>query len=116
MTRWIRTYDGESATWSYFELDDEQWASRQVDLQGPKRTPVTAAALGEVLQCRDHGDAAAMAAYERQYGVLAEGDLTGWEDADGSAEVPEDVFERIWAAARLRLASTGSSTKHEETP
>ncbi|MCZ4103519.1 hypothetical protein C8250_042530 [Streptomyces sp. So13.3] len=116
MTRWIRTHDGESATWSYFELDDEQWASRQVDLQGPKRTPVTAAALGEVLQCRDHGDAAATAAYERQYGVLAEGALTGWEDADAAAEVTEDVFERIWAAARLRLASTGSSTEHEETP
>ncbi|MES9512141.1 hypothetical protein ABWJ92_38190 [Streptomyces sp. NPDC000609] len=116
MTRWIRTHDGESATWSYFELDDEQWASRQVDLQGPERTAVTAATLGEVLHCRDHGDPAAMAAHERRYGVLAEGDLTGWDDADGPAEITEDVFERIWAAARLRLASTGSPTKHEETP
>jgi hypothetical protein len=116
MTRWIRTYDGESATWSYFELDDEQWASRQVDLQGPERTPVTAAALGEVQQCRDHGDATSMSAYERQYGVLAEGALTGWEDADGAAEITEDTFERIWSAARLRLASTGSSTEKEGTP
>jgi hypothetical protein len=97
----------------YFELDDEGWASRQVDLLVPDRSPFTAGMLTEVLQRRDHGDAAAMAAYERKYGVLAEGALTGWEDTDCAAEITEEDFEQIWSAARRRLDSADSSTEYE---
>ncbi|MFE2495664.1 hypothetical protein ACFXKX_28785 [Streptomyces scopuliridis] len=116
MTRWIRTHDSESDTWSYYELDDEQWANRQVDLRGTERAPITAAKLGEVLQRRERGDAAAMATYERKYGVLTEGALTGWENADCVAEITEESFEQIWATARPRLDSTGSSTEYEGAP
>ncbi|MFC5724376.1 hypothetical protein ACFP1Z_29905 [Streptomyces gamaensis] len=103
MTLWIRAYDSESDVWSYFELDDEEWALRQVDLHGPQRSPVTAASLVEVIDLRDHGDLQAMAAYERQYGVLAEGSLTGWQDADGAAEVTAGEFESTWVIARETL-------------
>ncbi|MFJ8282262.1 hypothetical protein ACIRA2_33865 [Streptomyces griseoviridis] len=100
MTLWIRAYDGESDVWSYFELDGEEWALRQVDLQGPQRQPVTAASLAEVIEIRDCGDLAVMAAYERQYGVLAEGALRGWQESDGAAEMTRQEFESTWAAAR----------------
>ncbi|NNJ03099.1 hypothetical protein HHX38_02925 [Streptomyces sp. PKU-MA01144] len=103
MMLWIRAYDGESDVWSYFELDGEEWALRQVDLQGPQRRPVTAASLAEVVEIRDCGDLAAMAAYERQYGVLAEGALRGWQEADGAAEMTRQEFESTWAAARETL-------------
>lgn len=103
VTPWIRAYDDESDTWSYFELSDEGWALRQVDLQGPQRRPVTAASLAEVVEVRDHDDLAAMAAYERKYGVLAEGSLHGWQDAGGAAEITQYEFESTWAAARETL-------------
>jgi len=100
---WIRAYDGESDVWSHFELDDEEWALRQVDLQGPQRQPVTASSLAEVVEIRDRDDLAAMAAYERQYGVLAEGTLRGWQEADGAADITRQEFESTWAAARETL-------------
>ncbi|MEV7432583.1 hypothetical protein [Streptomyces griseoviridis] len=103
MTLWIRAYDGESDVWSYFELDGEEWALRQVDLQGPQRQPVTAASLAEVIEIRDCGDLAVMAAYERQYGVLAEGALRGWQESDGAAEMTRQEFESTWATARETL-------------
>lgn len=100
---WIRAYDGESDVWSYFELDGEEWALRQVDRQGPPRRPVTTASLAEVIEIRDRGDLAAMAAYERQYGVLAESALRGWQEADGAAEITRQEFESTWTAARETL-------------
>ncbi|MEU1556981.1 hypothetical protein ABZ517_30385 [Streptomyces scabiei] len=100
---WIRAYDGESDVWSYFELDGEEWALRQVDLQGPQRRPVTAASLVEVIEIRDRGDLAAVAAYEWRYGVLAEGALRGWQEVDGPAEITRQEFESTWAAARETL-------------
>src|SRR5690606_17018076 len=49
------------------------------------------------------GDLPAMAAYVRQYGVLAEGTLRGWQEADGAAEIIRQEFESTWAAARETL-------------
>ncbi|MDH6628486.1 hypothetical protein M2271_006319 [Streptomyces sp. LBL] len=111
MMLWIRAYDGESDVWSYFELDDEEWALRHVELQGPQRQPVTAASLAEVIEIRDRGDLAAVASYEGQYGVLAEGTLHGWQEADGGAEITRQEFESTWAAARETL----DASRTEET-
>jgi hypothetical protein len=99
----IRTYYAEEDLLSYFELDEEEWALRQVDLRGPDRRPVTAATMAEVLHLRDHADLAAMQAYERRFGVLAEASLIGWETVPGAAEVPAQEFERIWALARAAI-------------
>ncbi|MFC9679011.1 hypothetical protein [Streptomyces sp. NPDC056948] len=111
MTPWIRAYDDESDTWTYIELDDNGWALRQVDLQGPQRRSVAAASLTEVIEARDHGDPAAMTAYERKCGVLAEGSLHGWQDADGPIEITQHEFESTWAAARETL----DANRTEET-
>jgi hypothetical protein len=99
----IRIYWPDDDTRSYFEADDTLWPARQVDLRGPDREPVTAAILGEVLWIRDHADREAMAAYERQYGVLAEGNLSGWQDADQATEITAEEFEEVWAVARSAL-------------
>ncbi|OII66686.1 DDE-type integrase/transposase/recombinase [Streptomyces sp. CC77] len=106
-TRWIRSYYDELDTWSYFELDNESWALRHVDLQGPTLQPVTAAALSEVLGIRDQRDQTAMADYEHKYGILAEGSLDGWQDTQSATEITAAEFERIWAAAREALAPDG---------
>ncbi|MFI5628991.1 hypothetical protein ACIA8E_06340 [Streptomyces sp. NPDC051664] len=106
MTTWFRTYFEDEDLWQYFEADDEGWAVRHVDVQGSTSRPVTAASLEEVLHLRDHADLAAMGRYERQYGVLAEGTLDGWQEAPHASEISAEEFERLWAEARRTLESS----------
>ncbi|MGW5612141.1 hypothetical protein ACWEWI_40220 [Streptomyces sp. NPDC003753] len=71
---------------------------------------MTAASLEEVLHLRDHADLAAMGRYERQYGVLAEGPVDGWQDQPEAAEISAEEFERLWTEARRVLGdSPGTS-------
>lgn len=106
MTRWIRLRDEED-TWLYYELDDEEWALRQICFTGPDRQPTAAAALAEVLHIRDHHDLVTMQNYERTYGVLAEGSLEGWQDAEEASEITHAEFEQLWVSARHHLAGDG---------
>jgi hypothetical protein len=105
MTSWFRTYYEDEDLWLYFEADDESWAVRQVEVRRADSKPVTAASLEEVLHLRDHADLAAMGRYERQYGVLAEGSLDGWQDQPHANEIPAEEFERLWAEARQTLGA-----------
>ncbi|MBB5938616.1 hypothetical protein [Streptomyces zagrosensis] len=62
--------------------------------------------MEEVLHLRDHADLAAMFRYERQYGVLAEGPMDGWQGQPQAAEISAEEFERLWAEARLALGDS----------
>lgn len=106
MISWFRTYYEDEDLWLYFEADDEGWAARQVEVRGADSRPVTAASLEEVLYLRDHADLAAMGRYERQYGVLAEGSLDGWQDQPHAAEISPEEFEQLWAEARRTLGDS----------
>ncbi|MFC8450117.1 hypothetical protein [Kitasatospora sp. NPDC057223] len=106
MTSWFRTYYDDEDLWLYFEADDEGWAARQVEVRATDSRPVVAASLAEVLHLRDHADLAAMSRYERQYGVLAEGPMDGWQDQPQAVEVSAEDFEQLWAAARRALGDT----------
>ncbi|WIX75882.1 hypothetical protein QRX50_30940 [Amycolatopsis carbonis] len=70
---------------------------------------MTAATLNEVLHIRDHGAPGDMQAYERQYGVLAEGDVRGWGKSDQVVKVSGADFERVWVPARRALDQAGPS-------
>ncbi|MFF3340407.1 hypothetical protein [Streptomyces flavidovirens] len=107
MTTWVRTYYEDEDLWLYFEADDEGWAARHIEVQGKDSRPVTAASLEEVLRLRDHADLAAMGRYERQYGVLAEVVLDGWQDQPQAAEISAEEFERLWVGARRVLGAPG---------
>ncbi|MEU8147961.1 hypothetical protein [Nonomuraea sp. NPDC048901] len=107
MARWIRLYHPAEDTWFYYELDDQEWAVRQIDLQGPDQCPTAAAALDEVFRLRDQHGLAELQAYEHRFGVLAEGSLEGWQDADQAAEITRQEFEAIWIQARQHLARPG---------
>ncbi|WP_432844828.1 hypothetical protein ACQPXB_26640 [Amycolatopsis sp. CA-161197] len=109
MTRWIRYPWSDEDLIGFIEFGDDGWAIRHVELQGPDRRPVTAASLDEVLHIRDHGDLGDMQAYERQYGVLAEGDVRGWGEADQVVEISGAEFERVWVPARRALDQAGPS-------
>jgi hypothetical protein len=107
VTLWLRYYFDEDDTLTYYEFGEDGYAQRQVDLQGPEQRPVTAATLEEVLHARDHGGFEAVVAYERRYGVLAEGDLDGWRDVDHVVEISAAEFEQAWEPARRALDQTG---------
>ncbi|MFD9880994.1 hypothetical protein ACFWZT_05980 [Streptomyces alboflavus] len=106
MTTWFRAYYEDEDLWLHFEADDEGWATRQVEVRGQDSRPVTAASRAEVLHLRDHAGPAAMGRYERQYGILAEGPLDGWQDQPRAAEISAEEFERLWAEARQALGGS----------
>ncbi|MFF4214622.1 hypothetical protein ACFYZE_35940 [Streptomyces sp. NPDC001796] len=106
MTIRFRTYYEDEDLWLFFEADDEGWAARQVEVRGRNSRAVTAASLEEVLHLRDHADLAAMGRYERQYGVLAEGPVDGWQDQPEAAEISAEEFERLWTEARRVLGDS----------
>ncbi|MEU3600123.1 hypothetical protein ABZ714_15600 [Streptomyces sp. NPDC006798] len=103
MTTWFRAYDEDEDLWLYFEAADDGWATRQVEVRGKDSRPVTAASLKEVLHVRDHAGPEEMLRYERQYGVLAEAPLDGWQGWPEAAGISEDEFERLWTQARRTL-------------
>ncbi|MGJ3562014.1 hypothetical protein ACR6C2_42750 [Streptomyces sp. INA 01156] len=106
VTTWFRTYYEDEDLWLYFEADDEGWAARQVEVRGKDSQPVTAASSAEVVHLRDHADLAAMGRYERQYGVLAEGPIDGWQDQPRAAEICAEEFEQLWTEARRTLGGS----------
>ncbi|MGW0658308.1 hypothetical protein [Streptodolium elevatio] len=54
-----------------------------------------AASLDEVPRLRDHANLATMGRYERQSGVLSEGNLDGWQDQPRAAGIRAEAFERL---------------------
>ncbi|MFG2985700.1 hypothetical protein ACGFYQ_31335 [Streptomyces sp. NPDC048258] len=106
MVMWIRTYDEARGVWQYFEGDEEGWVLRQVDVRGDDGTPVTAASLEEVLRLQERADIATMGRYEQRYGFVAEGRLTGWEEAPDAGTISAGEFERVWLDARRTLGAT----------
>lgn len=100
----MRLYCAEEDTWFHYELDDQERAVRQVDLRGPDRRPVTAAALDEVLRLHEHHGLADLQHYERRFGILAKGSLKGRPDADQATEITRQEFEALWTKARRHLA------------
>ncbi|MFJ8013503.1 hypothetical protein [Streptomyces sp. NPDC096339] len=105
MAMWIRAHDEDRGLWQYFEGDDEGWVLRQVELRDDDGAPVTAASLEEVLHYQERADIATMSRYEQRYGLVAEGRLTGWEDAPRAGAIPAEEFERVWLDARRTLGA-----------
>uniref|UniRef100_A0AAU2JK90 Uncharacterized protein n=1 Tax=Streptomyces sp. NBC_00049 TaxID=2903617 RepID=A0AAU2JK90_9ACTN len=114
MVMWLRAYDEVRGLWQYFEGDDEGHVLRQVDLRGDDGTPVTAASLDEVLRFQERADIATMSRYERRYGLVAEGRLTGWEESPGAGAISAEAFETVWLEARRTLGAT--PTRPEADP
>jgi hypothetical protein len=56
-----------------------------------------------------------MSAYERRYGVLAEGCLNGWHDTEDAAEITAETFELIWVDARQHLDAFDAAPAQEVT-
>ncbi|MFD6938759.1 hypothetical protein ACFWAP_21725 [Streptomyces goshikiensis] len=90
MRRWFRSYWDEEDTWFYFEIGDDGWVVRQVELEGPELLPVAAAAVTD----RD-----------ARCGTTAELPVSEWEGYS-----PEwlafEQFEEVWVTARRHLTTS----------
>jgi hypothetical protein len=99
--RWLRSYWDEEDILFYFELDADGWVLRQVELQGPTQTPISAAALSEWPDPVTDG-LDAVRQYIARYGGIAEKPMPADLDfphEDTSAE----EFDNVWRDARARL-------------
>ncbi len=96
MTRWFRSYWAEEDTWFYFEVDDDAWVTRQVELQGPLEKPIAAASLAEWEAAQQTGT---LADYGATFGFTAEVPVHEW-DAHEPQELTAVEFETVWLTAR----------------
>lgn len=99
--RWLRSYWKDEDILFHFELDEDGWVLRQVELQGPTQTVISAAALSEWPDA-DADGLVAVREYEARYGGLADQPLP--TDLDFPHEdISCDEFEGVWRNARAIL-------------
>ncbi|MDX2389271.1 hypothetical protein NJL88_04050 [Streptomyces sp. DK15] len=99
MTTWMRCHWDEEDVWFYIEVDAEGWVTRQVELEGPRLTPIAAASLTEWQQARDTG---CLDGYDSRFGITAELPVSEWEGHDAE-ELTSDEFEEVWGSARRQI-------------
>ncbi len=100
--RWLRHYWDEEDVMQFFEIDDEGWVVRQVELRGGPQTPTVAASRTELPDANRDG-LAVVQAYEAKYGVLAEQPMSKWDADFRNADIERVEFEAIWKMARAHL-------------
>lgn len=101
MPKWVRSYWDEEDTTYVWEVGEDGWVTRSIELVGPGLRPQTAATLDEVMRERDTGGIQAVQAYERRYGVLVEKPIDDWDFPH--EDIAEEEFERVWVEARRAL-------------
>lgn len=97
--RCVRRFWDEESIWFYFELDEEGWVTRQIELQGPDRTPIAAASSSEWFTELDAGR---IQQYEARFGGVADKPIAA-EEIDHYEPVAAGAFEQLWETARGHL-------------
>ena len=96
--KWIRSYWDEEDVTFFWEVGDDGWITRHVELAGPDLSPQAATALEEWIRELDAGR---IQAYQEQYGGLADQPITDWDFPH--EDITRDDFEGIWLDARSRM-------------
>jgi len=99
LTQWLGCYWGEEDTWFYFEADDDGLVTRQIELQGPERTPIAAAQLDEWRHAWQEGS---VRDYESRYGRCADQPLTTWR-CPQPVTLTRLEYDKIWQEARQAI-------------
>jgi hypothetical protein len=98
MPRWIRSYWDEEDVTFYWEVGDDGWITRHIELVGDELRPKAATALDEWMRELEAGR---IQPYQAQYGGLADQPITDWDFPHSDVSAAD--FERIWAEARRAL-------------
>lgn len=106
MGHWFRAYWDEDDVWFYFELDDDGFVQRQVELEGPKREANAACSLQE---WEDALRADTVDEYHETYGMPQEWSIRSSDDYDLKPSTEAD-FESVWRYAR-RACEAGSRSR-----
>lgn len=100
--RWLKAHWDEEDVLLFLEADEDGWVLRQVELRGPDRMPVVAAALAEWPDI-DRQGIGAVQAYEAKYGALAHQPISDWDANFPHVGIDRVEFEEVWARARAHL-------------
>ena len=100
VTRWITSYWDEEDRTFVWEVGDDGWIARHIELVGPDQRPQAASALDEWMRELDAGR---IQTYQERYGGLADQPVTDWDFPH--SDITETEFERLWATARRAMES-----------
>jgi hypothetical protein len=100
--RWLKEYWDEEDVWFFFEIDEDGWVLRQVELTGPALAPTTASSLAEWPDA-DVDGIEAVRAYDSKYGSTADQPIKDLPSGFAAASIDPLEFERIWSDARAHL-------------
>jgi hypothetical protein len=98
--RWIMSYWDEEDVTFFFEVGDDGWVVRQVELAGQDQRPISAAALAEWI---DASEAGGVEAYEARFGRVAESPIGDWGEGFPQVDLSLVEYEEVWRGARLFL-------------
>jgi hypothetical protein len=99
--RWLKVYADPIDTWFYYELGDDGYAYRQVELEGTDRSARVAASRSEYQSALRSGSAKD---YTGRFGIVAAMPFRVWEDFGGEDMIESD-FEEVWDDARRQILS-----------
>jgi hypothetical protein len=84
-----------------WEVGDDGWISRSVELTGPDLIPTAATRLAEVIRARDTGGIFAVQALELRYGAAPEKPIEDWSFPHEA--ISREAFDQTWTSAREAL-------------
>jgi len=102
MPAYVSSHWDEGDITFLWEVADDGWISRSVELTGPNLIPTAATKLDEVIEARDIGGLSAVQAIERHYGVAPEKPIVDWSFPH--EVITSDQFDRAWVKARSGLS------------
>jgi len=100
VARWIRSYWDEEDVTFYWEVGDDGWITRHVELAGPDQVPRAAASLAEWTRELEAGR---IQQYQAKYGFLADQPVTVWDPDFPHEDLTREQYEKVWLAARRSL-------------
>lgn len=96
--RWVRSYWDEEDVTFVWEVGDDGWVTRHVELAGTELIPQAATSLDEWMRELEAGR---IQEYQARYGVLADQPIMDW--GFPHTTITEAEFETTWVDARHAL-------------
>jgi hypothetical protein len=111
--RYVRSYLDEEDIEFFWEIDDDGWVQRHVEIVRATGDVRGAASLSESNQARDNGS---LPEYQGRFGGIAEGNLADWDRDRPSDDLSAEQYQAVWRHARDQLGGSPWSRLAESGP